>query len=433
MAVDPRRAEEGLAELVSIYREGQRIVAAQVLEAIREDRIAQRAFRLDAYRKIQAELDRLGVKGDPIANRLIENAWREGDDSILREIADDTVHFNQINRGALQEAQAALVDSLDSARTTVGRQVFDTFRQAGLRSTSLGLLGAQGSGRKVSADLVARLKRNGIKAFVDKRGTKWDLEVYANMVARTTTREAVVQAQIQRMAEQNIEFARVSMASRPCPICSQWQGVLVSLGGKGATLDGEPASTLDSMPNGGPPFHPNCRHYLVPEGTEFGRFRHGGSGKGGGGGGPRGPSTPGGGEPPRRVPADEFHDAFEQARSTERGAFLSPYTPAEFAQMQCFLAYGDQVGGALKSVGQHNEAVSIFNNGGPPGSGLDLVKYLVEQGADRLDCIGDDLRALYESVGFEVVETLEWNDDFAPIGWDYATRGRPNIYVMELQ
>lgn len=271
MAVDPRRAEEGLAELIALYRDAERIIAADVKEAIRDERIAQRAFRILAFRRVQEELRRLGVEGDRLAERLIENAWREGDKSILDAIpsGDGTYTFSQINRGALEEMQAALVGRLGDARGTVGRQVNDVFARAGRRSVTLGLLGAEGSPRRVASNLVEQIRRQGVKAFVDRGGNRWDLQRYAEMVARTTTREAVVQAQIERMGEQGIEYARISTSSRPCPICAQWQGVLVTLGGKSSSLNGEPATTLDALPNGGPPFHPNCRHYLMPEAVDF--------------------------------------------------------------------------------------------------------------------------------------------------------------------
>lgn len=283
MAVDPRRAEAGLAELVALYRDAQRIIALQVKEAISNSRITQAAFRVQAFRLVDAELTRLGIEGDRLAKRLIENAWTEGDASVTRAIGDGTFQFSQLNRGALTELQQALVDSLDGARRTIGRQVMDVYRKAGLRATTLGMLGAEGSGRKVAASLVEQLREQGVNAFVDRVGRAWKLEDYASMVARTTTREAVVQAQIQRMAEQGIEYARVSTSSRPCSICARWQGVLVSLGAAAGKLKGEPATTLDALPAGGPPFHANCRHYLTPEATDFADFiekRGGGDGGG---------------------------------------------------------------------------------------------------------------------------------------------------------
>jgi hypothetical protein len=46
--------------------------------------------------------------------------------------------------------------------------------------------------------------------------------------------------------------------AKACPICQPWQGRLVSLDGKTTEYLGEAVTDLASLPNGGPPFHPNC-------------------------------------------------------------------------------------------------------------------------------------------------------------------------------
>jgi hypothetical protein len=78
-----------------------------------------------------------------------------------------------------------------------------------------------------------------------------------------------------------------------------------------------------------------------------------------------------------------------------------------------------------------HEAVSLFNRDGSRGAGLRMLSHLTAQGADRLDCIGDVLRRLYERAGYRIVETIPWDDRFKPIAWEYDLYGRPDIYVME--
>lgn len=269
MAVDRQRAEDGLQELTIVYRDAQRVIAAQVREAIKEQRLGRRSERLAAFQRVTRYLDSIGVASDPIARQLIENAWTEGDLSILRKTQPNAVGypFSVVNREAMEEVQQALVTSLGDARATVGRQVFDIYRRAGLRSTAMGLLGARGSRRGVSEDMVKRLTERGIKSFTDKAGRQWQLKHYAEMVARTTTREAVVAAQIQRMSAAGINFARVSSNGSKCSICGPMEGLLVALGA-GREFDGESAMSLDAM-DGGPPFHPNCRHWLDPVAEMF--------------------------------------------------------------------------------------------------------------------------------------------------------------------
>lgn len=37
---------------------------------------------------------------------------------------------------------------------------------------------------------------------------------------------------------------------------------------------------------------------------------------------------------------------------------------------------------------------------------------------------------LYGSHGFKPVAYVDWNDDYAPDGWDYGTLGRPRVLAM---
>jgi hypothetical protein len=60
-----------------------------------------------------------------------------------------------------------------------------------------------------------------------------------------------------------------------------------------------------------------------------------------------------------------------------------------------------------------------------------MVERLVEEGARRLDCIGDHLWMFYARFGFDVVQALGWDERQAPPHWDYLRWGRPSIYVME--
>jgi hypothetical protein len=132
------------------------------------------------------------------------------------------------------------------------------------------------------------------------------------------------------------------------------------------------------------------------------------------------------------VDAEQFHAAFQLALADPvHGAFLAPYELADFRHMRCFLAEHGRVGGAIKTVGEHHEAVSLFNRDGSRGAGLRMLSHLTVQGADRLDCIGDALRRLYERAGYRIVETIPWDDRFRPVAWEYDLYGRPDIYVME--
>jgi hypothetical protein len=178
--------------------------------------------------------------------------------------------------------QDSILGRLDAARQTVGRTVDDLYARAGRRAALRAVLGEAGSPeaakRRMFADLmrdraVRRMVNEGGFGFVDKAGKRWALDTYSEMAVRTVTREAVVQGAIARMASHGIDLARVSSHASACAICVPWQGRLVSLDGQRPDYEGEAVTDLSSLPNGGPPFHPNCRHTLQPVSVAVEDFR----------------------------------------------------------------------------------------------------------------------------------------------------------------
>ncbi len=113
---------------------------------------------------------------------------------------------------------------------------------------------------------------------------------------------------------------------------------------------------------------------------------------------PRAPAPDESLEDLHEVDAERFYAAFQLALADPvYGAFFAPYELADFQRMRCFLAEDGKVG------------------------------------ADRLDCIGDVLRRLYERAGYRVVLTIPWDDRYKPVAWEYHQYGRPDIYMMEYQ
>jgi hypothetical protein len=136
---------------------------------------------------------------------------------------------------------------------------------------------------------------------------------------------------------------------------------------------------------------------------------------------------------PRRTSGVDMHRAISEAARGEHGLFPTVYSPAEYDRMQCFTSHDGKVGGALKNHGDGRiEAVSLFNNGGPKGSGLAMLDHLISRGANYLECFKGHLDRLYETKGFKVSETMKFDDQYAPKGWNYAAHGRPDLVGMRL-
>lgn len=109
-------------------------------------------------------------------------------------------------------------------------------------------------------------------------------------------------------------------------------------------------------------------------------------------------------------------------------AAVDVHAPEEYERCRMFLTEDGKAGFA---IAEGDELVSVFSRPGKHAGG-DVVAKAVELGARRLDCydIHGALPCLYGSHGFKPVAYVDWNDDYAPDGWDYGTLGRPRVLAM---
>jgi len=164
--------------------------------------------------------------------------------------------FSQVHREAAQAITESMLQTTDAALAQIGRRVDDVFRREGMLAVARGI--AAGRARiDVSRELEQQLIAAGRPTFVDALGRQWPLDRYAEMVARTTTREAMTQGTINRLREHGIQLAQVS-AHNAEDFCRYYENAVVSLDGP------HPVYPPISAINGGPPFHPRCVHVLTP-------------------------------------------------------------------------------------------------------------------------------------------------------------------------
>jgi hypothetical protein len=270
----PLPYEARVDDLLVTYRQAQRRIVAQVKAAVAAGDLATSSRRRAQLAAVLQVLDELGMQTDRQARELVRDAFQQSARVTGSRIARigagvemNPAAFAAVERDAVEAMQAEILGRLDAARTTIGRQVEDVFARAGRRTVLSALLGAHGSPQAARRELQRQVTEKGVTAFVDRSGRQWALDTYSEMAVRTTTREAVVEGAKTRMAAQGIDLARVSHHVSACPICAPWEDRIVSLTGTTGDYQGEAVTDLASLPNGGPPFHPNCRHTLLPVAT----------------------------------------------------------------------------------------------------------------------------------------------------------------------
>jgi len=165
--------------------------------------------------------------------------------------------FSQVHREAVAAIVEEMLRTTDFALAQMGRRVDDLFRRVGIEEVAKGIV--EGKARvDVSREIKEWLLREGRPDSVDALGRQWDLDRYAEMTARTTTRDAMTEGTVNRLREHGIQLAQVS-ARHAADFCIYYENVVVSIGPQPHPLY-PPLSAI----GGGPPFHPRRVHVLTP-------------------------------------------------------------------------------------------------------------------------------------------------------------------------
>jgi len=172
----------------------------------------------------------------------------------------------QIHQHALEVLIADMDDVLRAANEQIVRSFKAVVRRTQLsaaldkavtKEVALGVSAGK-TGREVSAAITNRLIDEFGDGPIRIGGRTFSADSYAAMVARTKTAEAASIGTMNRLAEEGLDLVVVS-AHGADDACGYYEGRVFSMSG---TSDKYPS--VRELPNGGPPFHPTCRHHLLP-------------------------------------------------------------------------------------------------------------------------------------------------------------------------
>lgn len=83
---------------------------------------------------------------------------------------------------------------------------------------------------------------------------------------------------------------------------------------------------------------------------------------------------------------------------------------------------------AVYAITENLELVSLIKSPKSIILGSRLVYDAVAHGAGWLMCLDTlHLSKIYKNAGFKRVADMCWNDEYAPVGWNYAKHGRPYL------
>lgn len=183
----------------------------------------------------------------------------------LRElglIAAAALAMGRTHRTALQIVVNNMQDVLETASADMAKNIRRVARAAQMRSVIEREVRRTLAGGATTAEAAAVAKRRLIAEFGEKPfrigGRGYTAEAYSQMIARTMAQEAETMATLNRAIETGNDLVQVS-AHGADDACGLYENGVFSISGTSETYP-----PLSSTPNGGPPFHPNCRHTLAP-------------------------------------------------------------------------------------------------------------------------------------------------------------------------
>ncbi|MET9555096.1 phage minor capsid protein [Streptomyces sp. NPDC006645] len=284
MPIHPGMVEDLAAGTRDLYAQAEErllgIIARQLAAGLDAPGWAERKLAaVQALRRSsQAVVDELGKAVELEVFDVVAEAYNTGHRAAVAEIgalsdsARALVDDVTPNAQAVDRLAQETVDVVTSTHRSILRAVVDGFRAVVAEVTATPLLGT-GTRRQATQDAMRRFADQGIRAFTDRAGRRWQLTSYAEMAVRTSVGRAATEAHMRTLSDAGIELVIVSDAPRECPLCRRWEGRVLAIAGptgerevevEHAIEDGRMvpvrvAGTLDEARLAGFQ-HPNCRH-----------------------------------------------------------------------------------------------------------------------------------------------------------------------------
>jgi hypothetical protein len=262
------RAEK-IGRLFSAFAKQIQDLILEALGLMQTDRVIE----LEAMQAvIDALVESFITQVNPLAGEVIAAAYADSSEMTIESLERiGPAQTTQIVFGGPADARVIellmqnATTRLDAAAVSIGRRAQDALREISLQQLTLSSLKGE-SVRDASKRLERELDDRGLISddgtsrlvrVLGKDGKERNYQAgkYAQVVVRTTGREAASVATAQRMLEAEVDLVTISEHDHAPDECSAYAGKTFSL--TGATK-GYPV--LDQFP----PFHPNCVHVMTP-------------------------------------------------------------------------------------------------------------------------------------------------------------------------
>ncbi|MCC6679877.1 MAG: hypothetical protein IT445_03145, partial [Phycisphaeraceae bacterium] len=274
---DPRL----VAELVKRYEASAARLREQVLNPPGNSSRSQQWNRTRAAQilaQVDREITRLKQQATQWTGPALEQSMRKGIATADRQARQAGVvndgsplrgTFSIVDRGAAEVLARDTVGDLIKAADSMKKQAANVLHRMAAEGVSNAdvnaiLTGGIIEGKPLQAirELREALRKvhGGKVTITDKNGDPMEFPVgyYAKLVAVTKTREATCKARHARLADRGIDLVKV-IGRVSTNFCTAYLNKVFSISGTHKKYP-----SLDTLPGGGPPFHPQCSKSTAP-------------------------------------------------------------------------------------------------------------------------------------------------------------------------
>lgn len=185
-----------------------------------------------------------------------------------KSLADATegVAFSQLARETVEAVMADTFDDILSATALTSRRTKSLVRKVVQEQMRINMAESMGR-RTMKKSIIAELTKNGLSksikedafvGIVDRKGRRWTLNRYAEMVVRSKYKQARFEGMRTKALEDDIDLAVISSHGAK-DACRHYEGMVISMNG---TTPGYP--TYSELRASNKIFHPNCKHTIYP-------------------------------------------------------------------------------------------------------------------------------------------------------------------------
>ena len=263
-------------KISKLYERALKQISKQILKdlVVTDPSNIQIINQVKLMKQLELILKQLNGEVKNYTEEVIIQAIRHGQAVHLMKIAGIEDYNEALKQAGLTVLPKEMLEALVSD-TFQDLLIATTFMEDSLKKTVrktvakvMQLKMAQNTGRVEMVDLLVKelskkglsktLTEEGFVGIIDKRGRRWNLKTYADMVITTKTQQAHVEGIRHEADLTGYDLAIISDHNAK-DVCSKWENVIISLNGK---TKGFP--TYAQVRRTKECFHPNCEHTLLP-------------------------------------------------------------------------------------------------------------------------------------------------------------------------